>query len=252
MRWIGNCFQKLRKASGKHGYTCDGCGEELFEYPAHRLCTACENKIERNEKYRCDKCGRKTFTEGVCLTCKSRMPLFDKGFSPFVYRGETASLVNRLKNSDRRLAFYFGEQMSADFLQAFASTPILEEEILVIPVPLTKEKERERGYNQARELAEVVIDCLHARKISARLETDAVQKLRETKQQKHLTAVERMENAIGAYHLHKRKIFEGKSVLLVDDILTTGATGSACARLIKKAGAKSVYLLTIASLPERK
>ncbi|MBE7084769.1 MAG: ComF family protein [Clostridiales bacterium] len=251
MSLLHTWFQKLRKASGKYGYTCDCCGEELFDYPAHRLCFSCEAGLERNEKYRCNKCGRKSFTEGVCLTCKGKPPLFDKGISPFVYRAETASLVNRLKNGDRRLAFYFGEQATATFLQ---ENPVIsaDETLVVIPVPLTKEKQGERGYNQAQELAEVVCDALNARKISARLETDALQKLHETAQQKHLTSAERTKNASGAYHLHKRKLFEGKTVLLVDDILTTGATGSACARLMKGAGAKRVILLTVASLPERK
>ena len=65
-----------------------------------------------NDGRTCEKCGRKTLAEGICLSCKSRVPRFTKGFSPFVYRGESASLVNRIKNGNPTLALYFAEKMA--------------------------------------------------------------------------------------------------------------------------------------------
>ncbi|MBE5745013.1 MAG: ComF family protein [Clostridiales bacterium] len=252
MTFFEKCLKKLRKASGKHGYTCDSCGAELFDYPTIRLCEECEARIERNDGKVCEKCGRKTVADGVCSTCKDNLPTFTYGVSPFVYRAETAALVNRIKNGNRRLAFYFGEQMTAAFLRRFPIESLAAEEILIVPVPLSKEKRRERGYNQAEEIAEALFDCLRAQGVNASLDADVLYKKRDAEQQKHLGVTKRRENAVGAYHLHKRKLCQGKTVLLVDDILTTGATGSACAKPIATAGAKTVILLTVASLPERK
>ncbi len=253
MKFYERWLQKLKRASGRHGYTCDSCGEELFDYPRHRLCDACERGIEKSDSRTCEKCGRKLVSEGVCTTCKSRMPLFYKGVSPLVYRSETALLVNRIKNGNRRLAFYFGELMAERLWQEL---PAIEArfgtDILWIPVPLTKDKQRRRGYNQAQELGEVVMDRLRAKGRACELSLDVLEKRRESEQQKHLGISARQENADRAYHLRKRKICEGKVVVLIDDVLTTGATGNACARLFYKAGASCVLLLTIAALPERR
>ncbi|MBQ7923829.1 MAG: ComF family protein [Clostridia bacterium] len=252
MRVLKSLLLRLKNASGKHGYTCDGCGDEVFDYPQRRLCRTCERRLERNDKIVCPKCGRKGVSNGVCTNCKSDLPLFTQGISPFVYRAETASLVNRIKNGDRRLALYFGEQMTAAFLRVADGNTDIGEELLIVPVPLTDDKRKERGYNQAEELADTVANNLRGQGVSVCLDFGVLEKKREARQQKHLGITARKENASGAYHLHKRKACVGKTVLLIDDILTTGATGSACARLLLNAGAKGVVLLTIASLPERK
>ncbi len=240
---------KIREYSASHGCTCDGCGREIFDYPDRRLCERCETAMQRNDKGTCEKCGRQTLAEGVCLTCKTRPPRFTRGFSPFVYRGETAGLINRVKNGEPTLALYFGENMAEYFTAvcAEAQTPFL-----VIPVPLTKARVRERGYNQAEELAAALCRALKGKGVEAELRPDILQKRRETGQQKHMGYVARMENAAGAYHVHERKACRGRTVLLVDDILTTGATGNECAERLLSAGAEKVYFLTATALPERK
>ncbi len=253
MRFYERWLQKVKRASGKHGYTCDSCGEEVFDYPVRRLCKVCETRLEENDGRVCEKCGRKVISEGVCTTCKSRMPLFYKGISPFVYRADTALLVNRIKNGDRRLAFYFGEKMAQAFLREFpAIAARFSGEVLLLPVPLTVEKRRERGYNQAQELAEVAAEYLCERRILATLDLNVLERKGEDVQQKHLDSAARKQNADNAYRLQNRKVCKGKIIVLIDDILTTGATGSACAQRLIKAGASCVILLTIAALPEKK
>ncbi len=122
--------------------------------------------------------------------------------------------------------------------------------LLLVPVPLTKTRCKERGYNQAVELAHSVYAYLQKHNYSARLELNALEKTRESGEQKHLGFLDRAKNVLGSYHLSKRKLLEGQAVVLVDDIMTTGATGSECARLIRGAGASAVYLLTAGALPE--
>jgi predicted amidophosphoribosyltransferase len=88
--------------------------------------------------------------------------------------------------------------------------------------------------------------------VETRLETELLEKRRETELQKQKTRRERAENVRGAYHVHKRKDCKEKTIILIDDILTTGATGSECARLLLSAKAKKVIFLVAAALPEQK
>ena len=256
VEWLKGLKKRIRKAANSRGFTCDGCGVELFDYPIHRLCTACEEGLRCNDGRTCDKCGRKTLAEGVCLSCKGRAPRFDKGFSPFVYRGESASFVNRIKTSNPTLALYFAEKMADCFIKrATGIEKFLQENaepLLIIPVPLTKARLRERGYNQAALLAERVLEVLQEKGYCAELCGDILLKRKDTAQQKHMDFASRMENVAGAYHIAKRKECRGRTVLLIDDILTTGATGSECASRLLAAGAERVLFLTGASLPEQK
>ncbi len=243
--WI----DKFRKFTWTRGYTCDHCGRELFDYPNHRFCEECEGQFLRPIRT-CPKCGRATAAEGVCLTCKSKMPKFTRGVSAFAYKGELALAVNRMKNGTPRLSAYFGERIAEVFLETFEG--VNERAWLIVPVPLTEKRRRERGYNQAELLSESVQSRLTEKGVCAAVDTELLVKTRETALQKEKGAKERADNAEGAYRVHKRKMCEGKSILLVDDILTTGATGSACARVLLGAHAKEVVFLTVAAMPERK
>ena len=232
---------KIRTFFAKVGYTCDGCETEIFDYPTSRLCRDCMDALERNNENFCPKCGRKTRATGVCLACKRVLPEFSKGLSPFVYQGLVASFVNRLKNGDRYLANFLGEEMAKYYLETCD-----EKEVIVTCVPLTKEKTVSRGYNQAWELAQVI-----ANELGVEFDGEILIKQRETPQQKNLSAKERRENVSGTYRVHKRTKVKAKQVLLIDDIMTTGATGSECARILKNAGASKVIFLTVSALKER-
>ena len=241
---------KIRAAMDEHGYVCDNCGEEIFCYPTYRLCQKCEDKMPRvGDKY-CDKCGRERVADGVCLECKARTPKFEKGIMPFIYRGQAAAMVNRMKIGEPTLARYFGEEMARTFAARYDGDR--EEPFLIVPVPMTAVAKRERGYNQAERLAEKVCKELIRLGFSAELDLDVLQKRRETAQQKHRGLLERADNVAGAYHVHKRKACKDRRILLIDDIMTTGSTGSECARRLMGAGAKVVYFLCATALSERK
>ena len=249
MEFFKNLGRKIRTFTARYGYACECCGVELFEYPQPRFCDACERKLHDNDGVTCVKCGRMAITNGVCLNCKSRAPRFTQGFSAFVYDGEVAALINRFKNGKRRLAYILAERMAEDLVQK-AKGLDGEEPLFIVPVPTTKEQRAKRGYNQAEELALALAEQLSERGFAVETAEEVLQKTRDTAQQKHLGHVARAENVKGAYHVHKRKFCQGKTILLVDDIMTTGATGDECARLLKSAGAKAVYFIVAASLPE--
>ena len=126
------------------------------------------------------------------------------------------------------------------------------EKLLILPVPLTKDREIERGYNQSQDLCEVIADELSRLGLAVETDENTLVKRRETALQKRLGLMARKENVSGAYRVSKRKFCQGKTIVLVDDVMTTGTTGSECARVLKNAGAEKVYFLTTASLPEIK
>ncbi len=241
-------MRKARKRFFERGNACDDCGAELFDYPVHRLCAECEELLDRPERW-CPKCGRRTRSEGVCLECKIRPPAFTLGVSAFVYRGEVSRLLNRIKRGNARLTAYFGAELGKRFLEVVPS--LTEEELLVVAIPLSRRKKRVRGFNQALRITENVYEYLSSQGRAVRLEYSLIKQTKETKPQKEMTRKEREDNVKGAYRITNREAVKGRTVLLVDDVMTTGATGSECARKLLSAGAKEVYLLTIAALPEK-
>lgn len=246
---LGTLMDKLRAAAGSRGYTCDGCGKEIFDYPNRRFCVSCEESIERERGgYRCEKCGRRAVTAGVCLDCKKELPDFSFGVSAFSYRRAVANLLNRFKTGDRYLSFFFADEMSRTLSSALREKgrePFGAEDLFV-PVPLSANRLRERGYNQSEEL------CKTLSRLTGAPWEKVLRKTRETAPQKTLTGSDRKRNVSGAFRVVGRKLCAGRRIFLTDDVMTTGATGSECARVLRNAGAKEVIFLTAAALPERK
>jgi competence protein ComFC len=111
---------------------------------------------------------------------------------------------------------------------------------MMIPVPLGKKRLKERGYNQVGLVARPL-----AYQVGLRYEPDALWKARETRSQVGLSVSQRRENVQNAYEAN-RKVVERKSILIMDDVATTGSTISACTEVLLSAGAQDVYVLTIA------
>ena len=132
----------------------------------------------------------------------------------------------------------FGESIAmqmADFVRSL-HWPV----DILIPVPLSKKRLRERGYNQV-----VLVARPLAYQIGLSYQPDALQKTRDTRSQVGLSVSQRSENVQNAYQADSR-VVKGKSVLIMDDVATTGSTISACTAALHFAGAKEVYVLTIA------
>jgi ComF family protein len=111
---------------------------------------------------------------------------------------------------------------------------------IVVPAPLGKNRLKERGYNQVGLVARPL-----AYRLGLRYAPDALQKVRETRTQVGLNAAQRVENVYLAYQADPR-VVQGKSILVMDDVATTGSTIAACTEALNSAGAQGVYILTIA------
>ena len=122
------------------------------------------------------------------------------------------------------------------------------DDLLVVPVPLHRSKQKQRGFNQARALAKCAIRVLHKSNPEwhLTLAPSALMRLRSTESQAGLTLRQRRLNVRGAFKVSDPSAVAGRHILLVDDILTTGATARAAAQSLIRAGAASVYVATLA------
>ncbi|MBE7089033.1 MAG: ComF family protein [Clostridiales bacterium] len=231
---IKEIFKNLFKELFPQNFTCDLCGKEIFE--GDNFCPECKKRIIKNDQATCPVCGRKTAIDEICLECKADPPKFDRAVSPLIYQDGSAQIIARFKNGEGYLKEYFCDLMQQS-AQEFLPVDF------VICVPMTKKAERKRGYNQAELLAKGL-----CKRLNLQFEREVVLKIKETEEQKSLSKQKRLENLKGCFRLHKKAICKDKTILVVDDVLTTGATSDAVCRLLKNAKAKRIYFISIASV----
>lgn len=226
-------FDGLLDIMYPRNFTCDICGTEIFS--GDNLCPKCRDTVTVNNGFTCPVCGRKTPSSGLCLECKEKPPLYDKAVSPFVYSEGVQKLMYKFKNGEGYLREYFSRAM-------YAKCGSFTDADGICFVPMTGYAERCRGYNQSELLAAEL-----AKMLKLPLLKDAVIKVKKSWPQKSLTRQEREENLKGCFEAD-REIVEGRTLILVDDVLTTGTTADAVTRELKKCGAKKVYFVTAASV----
>lgn len=221
------------------GWRCLVCGKEIFD--DKKLCEKCLNEMPFNDDKICGHCGRKVVAgEKYCSTCKGKLVCIDKGRSVFNYEKPLNTLIKRFKyNNQRFISEYFVERLSLEYLKNYFNADY------ITFVPMTQKSQKKRGYNQSFILAKGVSE-----KVGVPLFC-GIEKVKETKRQATLRRDDRLKNLKDAFRITNKRQIKDKTVLIVDDVTTTGATGEAIAERLKKAGAKIVYLLTVASLPPK-
>lgn len=228
----------VRLVSGEN-IACVCCGAELFS--DKYFCERCLDSLPFNAGYICDKCGRAIADDyPVCPECKAHMPDYTSARSAFVYSGEIVRLIKEFKTGEKYLAEAFADRMFPILLSQFRDADMLAF------VPMTPRAVKERGYNQSELLADIL-----SQRCRIPLERELLVKTRETAEQKELSAAERAKNLQGSIRVHERTVCRGKNIVLIDDVMTTGTTASVAAKAILRAGALSVHVLTVASVPER-
>ena len=176
---------------------------------------------------------------GVCAACRSGLQGFDYAASFGMYEGALRSLIHLYKYS----GMWPLAKPLAGYLER--AIPLDESFDAVVPVPLYWKKKWDRGFNQAELLARYVAKRRGIPVISV------LRRKRSTATQAGLASAGRRRNVAGAFALRARKDIAGKKILLIDDVMTTGATASACASVLKRGGAKSVSLFTVARVDRR-
>lgn len=211
------------------------------------VCPACRAAIALNRPPFCRKCSRylgSHIGQIHCKECRNAKPSFDFAWSACLYEDPLKGLIHRFKYSQKTQL----RRLFADTMISFIKEYDLDigQFDAIVPVPLSSTRSRERGYNQAQLLALEL-----AKEFSIPMEENQLRRTLHTAPQSLLDEKQRWTNIKGAFTIRKLKNLRRKNILLVDDLLTTGATASEAARVLKSAGAGTVGVLTLAITAER-
>ena len=208
------------------------------------ICQDCWSNIKRNVPPFCHYCGRRlkaaNITKNICPDCIRKNFHFDSAFSPCVYTGVIKDLIHEFKYKNKDHLGLSLSKLMVEFIKEY-NAPI-DYVDFIIPIPLHKTKLREREFNQAEILSRHI-----AKEFRKCVLTDVLLRTRETKTQADLEMAERILNVRDSFSVTKHEQIRRKNILLVDDVLTTGATSSEAAKALKNAGANIVFVLTLAN-----
>lgn len=209
--------------------TCLLCGNSGFD--SRDLCHSCYEHLPRNNRC-CFQCAEileiKTTAFALCGRCLAKPPAFDKTYAPFIYQGAISHLITALKFSAHHPNARLLGTLLAEHLKRFAEIPDC-----IVPVPLHKSRYRQRGFNQAIEIAGIL-----SKELAIPLELASCQRHRDTPQQTRLSAKKRRKNLKHAFSLIKP--MRDRHVAIVDDVMTTGSTAHELAALLKQSGVRKV------------
>ena len=220
------CQTFRQKDSNNTGQICQTCLDEFTEIKSP-LCPVCRRPFDSISE-----------EDHLCEDCLRKRPSYDALGAPYLYEGKIMDGVHQLK--------YSGKKQLADslgmLLGSFSLSWLPESaEGIIMPVPLHPKKLRQRKFNQSLLLARSI-------KPSLEMELDylSLRRTRHTQPQTGLKKDERRKNVRKAFELNGTVHLKGKTIVLIDDVATTGSTVNECARVLKKAGVEKVYCLVLA------
>ncbi len=212
---------------------CAACGAVTSS--PETFCLGCELDLERLPEQHCLRCSEPgSFERGPCPRCELRPPPFARAFAPFLHQGPIARAIHRFKYEDHpelapTLAALLAREAKA-FIDAAPG--------ILCAIPLHRSRLRRRQYDQAQLLVE---QLAHQ---TQRAAGDCLRRIRNTRRQVGLTEAQREQNVAGCFQASGE--WRGKSVLLLDDVFTTGATARTAASVLRAAGAAEIQVLAIA------
>jgi ComF family protein len=219
---------------------CVFCGEVAGEEAAAPICAACEAKVEWVASPLCPCCGRVfPVREGIdhlCGPCQTEPPPFARARAAALYDedGPAGQAVKAFKYS-RRLDML---PVMHHWLKSPLCLDLVRDSDVLAPVPLHPQRLRQRGFNQALLLTQAFPEVP--------LERELLVRQRHTPPQTGLNPKERRDNVKGAFAVPRPELVKGRTILLIDDVFTTGATVRECARVLRRAGAREINILTVA------
>ena len=215
---------------------CDG----LLEFGGRKICRECSGKLIYVGDEYCRRCGRPLTDENAeyCRDCTRGIHLFDRGVSLYVYNDVTRSAIFRFKYSNRR---EYADFFAADIFRKLGNELMQFRADALIPVPLYKDKLKKRGFNQAELIAAGLSGLL-----GIKVRNDVIERTRATRPQKALSRAERQKNLKRSFKI-TGNVVKLNTVIIVDDIYTTGSTMDEMAHTLKSAGIERVFFVTLAT-----
>jgi len=215
--------------------TCPVCMRPALDHATAPICAECWNSICRYTGPACQKCGKPLVSEAstTCGGCLQDEPAFVYARSFGLYDHALRKAINLLKyHNVRRLS-----RPLSDILLRMNIPPA----DVVIPVPLHEKRLKQREFNQSALFGKYV-----AQRLDLTLTLNCLVKLRNTAQQVGLSSQDRNKNIRKAFRVNHAELIKGKDILLIDDVITTGATVRECSYVLKKAGAGNIYVIALA------
>ncbi len=221
---------------------CLFCGAAVGEAPAQAVCPECEAKIEWVDSPLCLCCGRvfaaREGGDRLCGECATELPPYDRARAAALYEGPVAEAIKGFKFS--------GQMAYLPVLQSWLHRPhcleLAAAADLLVPVPLHPRRLKARGFNQSWLLAQGFKGAALGREVLTRV--------RYTVPQVGLKPKERRTSVRGAFSVPHPEAVQGKNLLLIDDLYTTGSTVKECALALRRAGAAGVAVLTVARVKQ--
>jgi ComF family protein len=226
---------------------CRLCGIPLENISRLPVCESCLLAMHPISGETCETCGEllpgspSLIRASICSVCQEAPPSFAKAVAYGAYEAELRELIHLLKYEQVVPAAGVLGGMLAEAVEKLS---ISEKRVMVVPVPLHRSKRRQRGFNQTELIVRDALKKLgHPR---FELAINVLERRRATVSQIGLTRAQRAENIHGAFRVEHLNRVQGRDILLVDDVLTTGTTAAECARVLRKAGANRVWVATVA------
>lgn len=208
---------------GQHFFICPRC-ENSLDKPGFPFCIKCRNPIPPEEG-NCKICGDRPLINRVW-----NLGAFNDYYRPMIHAFKYAGIIPVGKYLSNKLADSIKDSTYTDEIDA------------VIPIPLHPSRQRKRGFNQSQLIAKII-----ARTLKSEYVTESLVRIKKTRDQTGLNQRERIDNMRGAFALNDVTDMNGRSVLLVDDVTTTGATALEAARVLKLGGTARISLAVIAA-----
>lgn len=220
---------------------CHVCRSFIPDAGELHICSRCRERLPLVKPPLCTLCGIPFIGAGanhLCGECQIHPPHYERAMAHLLYEESARDLIHHFKYSHkthlrRPLALLALEGLS-EFITGQAPD-------IIIPVPLHRSRLRSRGFNQA-----VLLGELFSSRLSVPMLADGLTRTRQTEPQIDLSAEDRKNNVKGAFAVKKMGDISEKRILLLDDVMTTGSTVNECAKVLKKAGAASVVVVTVA------
>ncbi|MFH1440618.1 MAG: ComF family protein [Candidatus Omnitrophota bacterium] len=221
--------------------TCLACGKKITNASVNGfVCIECWGEIKINRPPFCHICGRSLAGKNICTNCLEKTFSFDRAFSCCLYEGVLKNLIRAFKYKNKD---YLGAVLAKPMIEFVKEYNLSMNSIdAIVAVPLSKTKLREREYNHA-----FILGSYLAKEFNKNILNNALLRHKNTLSQTKFRNEKRFLNIKGAFSIKNNAQIKGKNILLVDDVLTTGATCSEASKVLKTAGANKVYVLTLAN-----
>ncbi len=224
-------------------YSCCLCHQYSFNEP---VCKQCWSKVLFINKPFCNICGKPFFNPIlletadylICEECREEKRFFAKSISLAIYQEEFKEIIHQFKFYNKP---YVGNYLGKKLSNLIRTEDKYKNIDIIMPVPLQKKRERERGYNQSLIVAKII-----AKELKIKLLKDILRRRGDNPPQSNLSLKERKKNIRGCFYVKKANLIKDKRILIIDDVFTTGSTVNECARVLRHSGAREILVATLA------